>query len=64
MIDNPVQLVLHVFYDVLAKLTGIVGLTPLQVLEIAGVLLLVFFVVATVNSIRGKTKFSLGDGDD
>jgi hypothetical protein len=58
--DIPHMLV-HTFLQVANQLTGVVGLTPLQVLIFLGGLFVVMLLVQIVGAIRGRTKFSLED---
>jgi len=58
---NPITLIIHVLYDVASTMTGLVGLTPLQVAEIGGVIFLLCALYGIIQGMRGKTKFTLED---
>jgi len=58
---NPVSLLVHALYNAAEMLTGIVGLTPVQVLIGVGAIFLVFVIVGIVRAYTGKTSFSLED---
>jgi len=61
MDESPVHLFLRVMYNTADTFTGFFGLTPLQVVEIAGAIVLVLTVVSIVRGLTGRTKFSLDD---
>jgi hypothetical protein len=61
---NPVTMVVHVLYDTAAGMTGMVGLTPLQVLEGLGAALLLFIVVTFIRANFGDPGWSLEDEGD
>jgi len=59
--DNPVRLFLHVMYQTLETITGFFGVTPPQVGEAIGAVVLVSLLYTMVQARRGRTRFTLDD---
>lgn len=59
--DGAVNIFVDVLYGVAESVTGMVGLTPLQVCVGIGGLLVVLLLYGGYTSIRGKTSFTLDD---
>lgn len=58
---NPFRVLWEALYGVVENFTGMVGLTPLQVVVGLAAIVLLSIVYQAVLSVRGKTKFTLDD---
>jgi len=60
---NVLVLVMRSLYQALSTLTGIVGLTPIQVGYAVATFVALAFVVQIVQALRGRTSFTLTPDD-
>lgn len=58
---NIISAVLHSLYQVCAQLTGMFGLTPLQVLYGIGVLFVLTICFQIYGAVRGRTSFTFDE---